>query len=265
MTDKGSESPVLTETVGSVTLLTLNRPRRLNAIDSYMAAELNVALNRVAQDPQCRCLVITGCGRAFCTGQELPTRGDGELPQDLEGLIRDRYVPMIARLRNLRIPVLAAVNGPATGAGWSLALAADLRVASDEAWFSCGFAQIGLVPDAGASYFLPRMLGLSRSLHLALTGERLTAVAAYELGLVSYVFDPGDFRDRFMHFAAELAAGPTVAFGLTKQAFEVSFASTLMEQLEFEASLQQASSQTNDFCEGLQAFRERRPPVFRGR
>jgi 2-(1,2-epoxy-1,2-dihydrophenyl)acetyl-CoA isomerase len=161
--------------------------------------------------------------------------------------------------------VLAAVNGVAAGAGFALALAADLRVASEDAWFSCAFAKIGLVPDAGSSFFLPRYLGFPRAIQLALTGERISARAAAELGLVAKVFPAGTFTDDYLEFARGLAAGPTRAYGLTKQAFRQALESTLEDQLELEASLQQEASETGDFQEGLRAFREKRPPRFSGR
>jgi 2-(1,2-epoxy-1,2-dihydrophenyl)acetyl-CoA isomerase len=264
MADETATGPVLARSIGAVTVLTLNRPDSLNAIDHALAKELQSRLGQVGQDRQCRCLVLVGSGRGFCSGQALPASTE-ELPEDIEGLIRDRYVPVVTGIRNLMIPVLAAVNGVATGAGFSLALAADIRVASEAAWFSCGFAKIGLVPDAGATYFLPRFLGLPRSIQLALSGERISAEAAQQLGLVAQVYPPESFEQDYLRFAQELASGPTAAFGRTKQALCASLESTLDQQLEREAQLQQASCRTDDFREGIRAFNERRPPQFRGR
>jgi 2-(1,2-epoxy-1,2-dihydrophenyl)acetyl-CoA isomerase len=256
---------VLLRRDGAVTELILNRPERLNAIDDEVAAQLLAGLASVKGDPECRCLVITGNGRGFCSGQALPSAGDaGALPGDIAGLVRERYNQVVLLMRDLPIPVLAAVNGVAAGAGFALALAADLRVASEDAWFSCGFARIGLVPDTGSSFFLPRYLGLPRAIQLALTGERVGALAAAELGLVMRVFPTSAFTDEYRAFARELAAGPTRAYALTKRAFSQALTSTLDAQLELEAKLQQEASETADFQKGLLAFRKKRPPRFTG-
>jgi len=261
-----SDGLVLVNSIGAVTVLTLNHPSSLNALDEIMVKELQSVLVEVADDRECRCLVITGAGRAFCSGQALPgSDRDKQLPWDVEGLIRDRYVPIVTGFRKLMVPVLAAVNGVAIGAGLSLALAADIRVASEAAWFGCGFANLGLIPDAGASYFLPRFLGLPRSLQFALSGERMNAETAHQLGMVATVYPEGTFRVDYLRFAQELASGPTLAFGRTKEALQVSLESTLEGQLAREGTLQQASSLTDDFREGLLAFKERRHPTFRGR
>jgi len=264
MADVGKEA-VLLRRDGAVTELILNRPEQLNAIDEQVAAQLRDGLVTVGRSRECRCLVITGSGRGFCSGQALPkAEVSAELPQDVAGLVRERYNPLVTLIRQLPIPVLAAVNGVAAGAGFALALAADLRVASQDAWFSCGFAKIGLVPDTGASFFLPRYLGLPRAIQLALTGERITAEAAAELGLVAKVFPASTFAGDYLEFAQELAAGPTRAYALTKQAFRQALESTLEDQLELEATLQQEAAETGDFQEGLRAFREKRPPRFSG-
>jgi len=262
---QSSPAPVLVRREGSVIELVLNRPERLNAIDEEVAAGLRDRLGVVAEDPNCRCLVITGTGRGFCSGQALPSTEGGGLPGNAGDLVRERYTPLVTTLRHLPIPVLAAVNGIAAGAGFALALAADLRVAADDAWFTCGFAAVGLVPDTGASYFLPRSVGLSMAVQLAFTGERLSALAAAELGLVARVFPAASFHDDYLAFARELASGPTRAFALTKQAFRDGWESSLDAQLETEARLQQQASETADFREGLLAFREKRPPRFTGR
>ncbi|MGA9774637.1 MAG: enoyl-CoA hydratase-related protein [Candidatus Dormiibacterota bacterium] len=257
-------SALLRLTSGSVTTLTLNRPQRLNALDRELCLALIAAVEEVAADPGCRCLVLTGAGRAFCAGQYLGKGGDDQLPEDIEGLIRERYTPLVLGLRRLPIPVLAAVNGLATGAGLSLALAADLRICSDAAWFSCGFAQIGLVPDSGATYFLPRLLGPSLALHLALTGERLSADQALRAGLVTRVTPADSFAAEVGRFSEELAAGATSALGMTKELIYGGLERELTAQLELEARFQQAAARTSDFQEGLAAFRERRQPHFQG-
>lgn len=264
MSTTRDDAAVLTRCIDSVTVITLNRPERLNVIDDVLAKRLRTEVARVGEDRSCRCLVITGSGRAFCAGQALPAREEEALPEDIAGLIRERYLPIIMGLYRLTIPVLAAVNGLATGAGFSLALAADIRIASEAAWFSCGFSKIGLVPDAGATYFLPRLVGISQATRLAFSGERVAALSAQQMGLVASVHPAEDFEVAYLAVADELAHGPTAALARTKQALRASFHASLDQQLELEAQLQQASSLTSDFREGLRAFRERRPPNFRG-
>lgn len=251
---------------GPVTTLVLNRPTQLNAIDRDMALTLAEEIRQVGANRECRCLVITGAGRAFCAGQALGGAGGTDaLPEDIEGLIRERYIPIVLGLRRLEIPVVAAVNGLAVGAGLSLALAADIRIASEGSWFSCSFAQIGLVPDSGATYFLPQLLGPGRALHYAMTGERIAVQTALDAGLVTAIFPAASFGEESLAFAQRLAAGPTRALGMTKLALARTSDVGLVEQLEFEAKLQQAASETNDFAEGLRAFRAKDRPDFSGR
>jgi 2-(1,2-epoxy-1,2-dihydrophenyl)acetyl-CoA isomerase len=261
-----AESPLQVRLAGPVTTLLLNRPTQLNAIDQELAHALAEEIERAGSNRDCRCLVITGAGRAFCAGQALgPSGSVDELPQDIEGLIRERYVPIILGLRRLEIPVVAAVNGLAVGAGFSLALAADIRIAAEDSWFSCSFAQIGLVPDSGATHFLPQLLGPGRALHYAMTGDRIPAHAALDMGLVTAVFPTASFGEESLAFAQRLAAGPTKALGMTKLSLARTSDIGLVEQLEFEAKLQQAASETDDFAEGLRAFRAKDRPNFSGR
>ncbi|HVC22656.1 MAG TPA: enoyl-CoA hydratase-related protein [Candidatus Dormibacteraeota bacterium] len=263
---KTKSSVVLVQKRGPVTRIVLNNAPRLNAIDSEMASALLAALKDVGDDPACRCLSITGSGRSFSAGQALPAHHGGEeLPRDIARLIRTSYIPIISQIRALGIPVVADVNGLATGAGFALALAADIRLASQAAWFSCGYAAIGLVPDAGCSYFLSRYLGLPKALEIALTGRRIQALEAQSLGLVASVFSERAFTDECLAFARRLAAGPTRAYALTKRALSLGLVHTLDEQMELEASLQQEASETDDFREGVASFRDRRTPHFTGR
>ncbi len=246
-----------------MTKLVLNRQAQLNAIDRELALALIEAVREVADDGSCRCLVLTGAGRAFCSGQSLGSTEES-LPKDIEGLIRERYLPLVLGLNRLPIPVVAAVNGLAAGAGLSLALAADIRVAATTAWFSCAFAQIGLVPDSGATYFLPHYLGLGRAVHYAFTGERITAAEALEWGLVTRVIEPEDFATEVDQFSQTLARGATRALGMTKRGLYAGAAAALDSQRLLEAQLQQAASETRDFQEGLAAFREKRAAKFEG-
>lgn len=248
---------------GPVTTLVLNHPERLNAVDREMLLALTAEVGAAGKQGDCRCLVVTGAGRAFCAGQFLGVSG-AELPSDIEGLIRETYMPLVAAMRRAPMPVVAAVNGPAAGAGLSVALAADIRVCSDAAWFTCAFAGIGLVPDSGATYFLPRVLGLGRAMHLALTGERVSPQVALAMGLVSEVVEAAQFDDSVARLARALAGGATAALGLTKDLLYRSADSDLDQQMELEARAQQAAAQTADFQEGLAAFRQRRPPSFEG-
>lgn len=260
----GESDGVLLRRRGPVSELVFNRPEHLNAIDQEVAAQFRDGLTSVGRDPGCRCLVITGAGRGFSSGQALPPDDDEVIPADVAALVRERYSPLVTMIGELPFPVVAAVNGVAAGAGFALALAADLRVASVDAWFSCAFAKIGLVPDCGSSFFLTRYLGFPMALQLALTGERIDATLAEQLGLVTKVFSAESFEKDYQQFADQLAAGPTRAYALTKRSFRRALESSLLDQLELEATLQQEASETADFREGLVAFREKRPPKFHG-
>jgi 2-(1,2-epoxy-1,2-dihydrophenyl)acetyl-CoA isomerase len=264
MNDFGS-GPVELHKRDVITELILNRPASLNSIDRHMADELQRLLDDVRADESCRCLVITGAGRGFCSGQALDgaTPSDA-IPSDVAGLVRRAYIPIIERIRALPLPVVAAVNGVAAGAGFSLALAADLRVASDNAWFSCGFSRIGLVPDSGATWLMPRVIGQGRAFELAATGRRVDSDEALSWGLVNKVFPAAEFETLYLEYALELATGPTRALDLTKQAFNAGFDNTLEQQLRLEAELQQFAAETSDFAEGRRAFLEKRSPNFIG-
>ncbi|MGC1185402.1 MAG: enoyl-CoA hydratase-related protein [Candidatus Dormiibacterota bacterium] len=264
MSDTGTDT-VLLERHGALTWLILNRPSSLNSMNEEMATGIQRGLESVINDRACRCLGITGTGRAFCSGQALPDTDTADpLPPDIATLIRTRYVPIVSRIRSLSVPVVAAINGPAVGAGFSLALAADLRIAARGAWFSTGFAQLGLAPDSGATFFLTRYLGYPMALELYLTGRRLSALEAARAHLVTSTFPTDSFSGDAEDFCLNLAQGPTRAFALGKRSFVAALNSTLEEQLELEAVLQQDASETQDFHEGLRAFKEKRAPHFEG-
>jgi 2-(1,2-epoxy-1,2-dihydrophenyl)acetyl-CoA isomerase len=247
---------------GAVLTVTLNRPDKLNAFDSALHEAFAAALGE-ARAPEVRAVVLTGAGRGFCVGQDLGELSAGD--RDVAGLLRGRWNRHVTALRELEKPVLAAVNGAAAGAGLSLASACDLRLASEEAVFVPAFVNVGLVPDTGGSYFVPRLLGYARAFEWMCSGRRLPAAEALEWGLVSEVLEPERLLARAQERAAELAAWPTRAIAMTKRLFAGSFTSRLQEQLELEAQLQAAATQTEDFAEGVSAFLEKREPRFSGR
>ena len=247
---------------GAVLTITLNRPDVLNAFNAAMHHAFAAALKE-AEAENVRAVVITGAGRGFCVGQDLTEFR--EAPGDIGERLRGNYHPNILALRRLEKPVLAAVNGPAAGAGLSLACACDLRLAAASATFVPAFINIGLVPDSGGTYFVRRLLGTARAFEWMTSGRRLSATEALEWGLVSEVVEDEKLAERAEERAAELAAMPTRGVGLTKRLFDHAENATLEDQLELEAQLQTAATQTADFREGVDAFLEKREPRFEGR
>jgi len=251
-----------------VATITLNRPEVLNACNRQLMEELAAALKTCERDPAIRCVLLTGAGRAFCSGQDLRVLGElaGEQgrPPVAEHL-RRLYNPVILRMREMEKPILAAVNGVAAGAGMSLALACDLRIAAESATFIQAFVRIGLVPDTGSTYFLARIVGLGRAFELAVSGRRVSAQEALELGLVNRVVPDDRLAEEAMAWAQELAQGPTRAIGLTKRALNRALLLDVDEMLDYEAQLQQIAAGTADSAEGIRAFLEKRRPSFVGR
>jgi 2-(1,2-epoxy-1,2-dihydrophenyl)acetyl-CoA isomerase len=252
---------VLTSREGAVLTVTLNRPEVYNAFNRALHDALREALTE-AQDPAVRCVVVTGAGKGFCAGQDL--KEFGQVSASIRDALEQTYHPNIRLVRALEKPVIAAVNGPAAGAGLSFACACDIRVASDTATFVPGFVGIGLVPDSGGTWFIHRLLGFARAFEWMCANTRLSAAEALDWGLVSEVVPAASFESRVAELAAEWAARPTLAVGRTKQLFEHAFSASLEEQLALEAELQQASVATADFREGVGAFLEKRPPTFTG-
>lgn len=253
---------VLTQRDGAVLTITFNRPEVYNAFNRELHAALREALTEAA-DASVRCVVVTGAGKGFCAGQDL--KEFGEVSASIDESLEQTYHPNVRLIRSLEKPVIAAVNGPAAGAGLSFACACDVRVASEAATFVPGFIGIGLVPDAGGTWFIHRLLGFSRAFEWMSSNRRLSATEALEWGLVSEVIPAADFEERVADLAAEWAARPTLAIARTKQLFEHAYDATLEAQLALEAKLQQETVGTADFTEGVNAFLDKRPPEFTGR
>jgi 2-(1,2-epoxy-1,2-dihydrophenyl)acetyl-CoA isomerase len=251
----------MTREDGGVFHVVLNRPEVFNAFNAALHAALAAALEE-ATDPAIRAVVITGAGRGFCAGQDLTEFG--EVATDIRARLEQTYHPNIRAIRALEKPVIAAVNGPAAGAGLSLACACDLRIAADTASFVPGFIGIGLVPDSGGSYFVHRLLGAARAFEWMTSNRKLSAAEAHAWGLVSEVVEADSLEERVAELAARYAAKPTRGIALTKRLFDHADTATLDEQLALEAELQQAATETSDFREGVNAFLEKRPPRFRG-
>lgn len=253
------------EVRNGVQVVTLNRPEVLNSFHLPMARELQDALGVAAADDHIRAVLLTGEGRGFCAGQDLAAISiDGDSRTDIGETVRAQYNPVIRALRRLAKPVVCAVNGVAAGAGANIAFACDIVLASTEASFIQSFSKIGLIPDSGGTFFLPRLVGVARATGLALLGGRLSAGEAKEWGLIWETCEPGALLSCAMEMATSLASQPTRGFGLTKQAFNEALMNDLDTQLDLEADLQADAGRTADFAEGVAAFRARRPPVFRG-
>lgn len=262
-----SETLLLQTDDSGVRTLTLNRPEVFNSFNEALLAALGKATRDAERDRTVRCLVITGAGRAFCAGQdlaELKERYTSDAPVELGGHLRKLYNPLVLRLRTMEKPVIAGINGVAAGAGCSLALACDLRIAADSASFIQAFVKVGVIPDSGATFMLPRLIGLGRALELAFTGRKVDADEALRIGLVHQVV-PADALAQAAHeLAATLAHLPTKAIGLTKRAMNRSWTADLESHLDYEAMLQATAAQTRDHREGVLAFLEKRKPQFTG-
>jgi 2-(1,2-epoxy-1,2-dihydrophenyl)acetyl-CoA isomerase len=246
---------------GAVQTITLNRPEVFNAFNRAVHAGLRDAFKE-ARDPEVRAVVVTGAGKGFCAGQDLKEFSEGG---DVSDSLRATYHPNVLAIRALEKPVIAAVNGACAGAGLSFACACDIRIAADAASFVPGFIGIGLVPDAGGTYFIRRLLGAPRAFEWMSSNRRLTAVEAHAWGLVSEVVEADGLAARAAELGAFYAGLPTRAIGMTKRLFDHADTATLDEQLELEAQLQSVAAQTDDFREGVDAFLEKRPPSFTGR
>lgn len=251
-----------------VSVITLDRPDVLNAFNDELGHALVAAVEDAARDDDVRCIVITGAGRAFSSGEDLGALSEGYERGDVPGLgntLVERYNPLIRAVRAAPKPVVAAVNGVAAGAGASLALACDFRIASEKAKLVLAFIKVGLVPDSGGVWFLAKMVGAARAFNLAATGDPVTAQQALEWGLFDQIAPVDEFEQTWRDFAASLASGPTRAFALTKGLVSFAADHTLDEQLEEEVKAQTEAGRTQDHLEGVQAFLSKRSPKFQGR
>lgn len=247
--------------------ITLDRPDVLNSFNGRMADELRSAIEGAADDASVRAVLLTGSGRAFCAGQDLAEvmPRPGEPMPDLGDVVKRQYNPIVRAIRVLEKPVVCAVNGVAAGAGANIAFACDLVVAADSATFIQSFAKIGLIPDSGGTFILPRIIGLQRAAALTMLGEKLEATRAKEWGLVYEVVPASVLADVSFDLARRLAAMPTRGLGLAKRGFNAAFANDLDSQLALEETLQREAGMTSDYAEGVRAFVEKRAPTFEGR
>ena len=268
MSEAASAAPVLLETVQSgVALLVMNRPERMNALDSELATALFRALQRISEDDSVRVVVLTGAGRAFCAGGDLGVIGKGREAnnvKELEPILR-AGMGAVLKIRTLPQPVIAAVNGAAAGAGMNIALAADIRISAEEAVFGQNFAKVGLFPDYGGTYFLPELVGPSKAAEMFYTGDMIDAKAALQLGLVNRIVPGAQLEAEVKAFAAKIASGPPLAIRAAKKVLFANQREALERALETEVAHQMKCFASEDCLEGVRAFFEKRPPRFEGR
>ncbi|MGA0608902.1 enoyl-CoA hydratase-related protein [Caldimonas sp. KR1-144] len=266
-----SEALVLSAQQGAVRTLTLNRPAALNSFTTDMHRALRAALDEAAADAAVRCVVITGAGRGFCAGQDLsdpaiaPDLTPGATPKDIGRLLDDHYIPLAKRLRSMPVPVIAAVNGVAAGAGANMAFNCDLVVAAKSASFIQAFSKIGLIPDCGGTWLLPRLVGRARAIGLAMTGDKLPAEEAARIGLIWQVVDDAAFADTVGALAQRLAGMPTKALAETRRAMDAAVELGFDDGLALEARVQGELGRAHDYLEGASAFLQKRAPQYKDR
>jgi len=256
-------SLILSQTEGSVLKLSLNRPEKFNSFNRAMALELQELLDKAASDDNIRAVYLTGEGKAFCAGQDLGEATDPNGP-GFKKIVYEHYNPIILKIRNLEKPVICVVNGVAAGAGASIVLACDVIIAANTAAFIQAFSKIGLVPDSGSTFILPRLVGFQRGLALALLGDKVSADQALQMGMIYKVSSADNLQKEAMEIAQTLASMPTKALGLTKKLFNQGLSNNLEQQLDAEGQMQIQASLTNDYKEGVNSFLEKRKPNFKG-
>ncbi len=255
---------VLFHKENGVGYITLNRPEKYNSFNRDMAMCLQEHLDDCERDEEIRCIYVTGAGKGFCAGQDLAEASDPS-NVDFEKIVREHYNPVIRRFRNIEKPIIAAVNGVAAGAGANLALACDIVVATESASFIQAFSKIGLIPDSGGTFFLPRLIGMQRAAALMMTADKVMAAEAAAMGMIYKCFPDDSFEAESKKMAAYLAQMPTKGIGLTKRLLNHTYDHTLEEQLEMEKDVQVEAGQSEDFKEGVLAFLEKRKPIFKGK
>ena len=255
---------IIKSIVNGVCTLKLNRPEVFNSFNRNMAMQLQKELDECEMNDEVRAIVLTGEGKAFCAGQDLSEAVDPEGPE-LRTIVKEHYNPIILRIRSIEKPVIAAVNGVAAGAGANIALACDLTIAKKSASFIQAFSKIGLIPDSGGTFFLPRIIGFQKALGLMMTGDKLSSDQAEQMNLIYKVVEDDAFEEAYETLAETLAAMPTRGLGLTKKAVNASWTNDLSSQLDLEEELQTEAGATYDFSEGVNAFLEKRKPEFKGK
>ncbi len=257
------DASILFQIAAGVARLTLNRPQVYNSFNRAMAFQLIEYLDQCAADTAVRAVWLSGSGKAFCAGQDLQEVVDPNGPS-LTHILKEHYNPIVTRIRQMEKPVVCAVNGVAAGAGANIALACDITIAAESASFIQAFSKIGLIPDSGGTFFLPRLVGFQKAMALAMLGDRVSAAEAERLGMIYKVLPDDQLESGSLQMAETLAQMPTKALGLTKRAFNAALGNDLSAQLLLEEELQTAAGHTADFQEGVQAFLEKRKPIFKG-